>query len=39
MDVAMKAYETMRGIFEAFLSFVDSLLRRFDMIDPEGWIK
>lgn len=38
MDSAMKAYETLRGIFQAFLSFVESILNRFGKIDGEGWI-
>lgn len=39
MDKGLKAYETLRGIFQAFLSFVESILNRFGKIDPEGWIK
>ncbi len=39
MDIGLKAYETVRGIFQAFLSFVESILNRFGKIDPEGWIK
>ena len=38
MDIAMKAYETVRGIFQAFLAFVESLLNRFGKIDKDGWI-
>lgn len=38
MDIAMKAYETVRGIFQAFLAFVESLLNRFNKIDQDGWI-
>ena len=38
MDIAMKVYETVRGIFQAFLAFVESLLNRFGKIDPDGWI-
>ena len=39
MDIGMKAYETLRGIFQAFLAFVESLLNRFNKLDPDGWIK
>lgn len=38
MDIAMKAYETCRGIFQAFLSFLESILDRLGMIDADGWI-
>lgn len=38
MDHALKAYETLRGIFQAFLSFVESILNRFGKIDGDGWI-
>lgn len=38
MNSAMKAYETLRGIFQAFLSFVESILNRFGKIDEDGWI-
>lgn len=39
MDIGLKAYETVRGIFQAFLSFVESILNRFGKIDQDGWIK
>lgn len=39
MDIGLKAYETMRGIFQAFLAFVESILNRFGKIDSDGWIK
>ncbi len=39
MDIGLKAYETVRGIFQAFLSFVESILNRFGKIDQNGWIK
>lgn len=39
MDIGLKAYETLRGIFQAFLSFVESILNRFGKIDQDGWIK
>ncbi len=38
MDIAMKAYETCRGIFQAFFSFLESIFKRLGIIDADGWI-
>ncbi len=38
MEMGLKGYETLRGIFLNFLSFIESLLNRFGKIDEDGWI-
>lgn len=39
METAVKAYEAMRGIFQAFIMAIGEVLVKLGWVDEDGWIK